>query len=232
MTWPTSSTPSQIWTCQCRLARCSLWWWSWLSFVTWSESLLWGNFRIRVILLYLPCLPHLLFKSRKHSTWYSVLNLSSNCLSSLQVRNQHWSLIMESVVPSDKGNYTCVVENDYGSINHTYHLDVVGEFTSPWVPAMCHPAAAWLIWSCESERCFSLYFQEGWFVFLLSKYRLSLRRMLLSFDMCSVSWLAELRAFIVVPLVPKHPLVWRGCDAKCADVLEAEISLEKKKKKS
>ncbi|XP_028020035.1 fibroblast growth factor receptor 2 isoform X6 [Balaenoptera acutorostrata] len=42
-----------------------------------------------------------------------------------KVRNQHWSLIMESVVPSDKGNYTCVVENDYGSINHTYHLDVV-----------------------------------------------------------------------------------------------------------
>ncbi|XP_036867023.1 fibroblast growth factor receptor 2 isoform X10 [Manis javanica] len=42
-----------------------------------------------------------------------------------KVRNQHWSLIMESVVPSDKGNYTCVVENEYGSINHTYHLDVV-----------------------------------------------------------------------------------------------------------
>lgn len=44
-----------------------------------------------------------------------------------QVRNQHWSLIMESVVPSDKGNYTCIVENQYGSINHTYHLDVVGK---------------------------------------------------------------------------------------------------------
>lgn len=42
-----------------------------------------------------------------------------------KVRNQHWSLIMESVVPSDKGNYTCVVENAHGSINHTYHLDVV-----------------------------------------------------------------------------------------------------------
>lgn len=42
-----------------------------------------------------------------------------------KVRNQHWSLIMESVVPSDKGNYTCLVENEYGSINHTYHLDVV-----------------------------------------------------------------------------------------------------------
>uniref|UniRef100_A0A3B3QFU5 Fibroblast growth factor receptor n=1 Tax=Paramormyrops kingsleyae TaxID=1676925 RepID=A0A3B3QFU5_9TELE len=44
-----------------------------------------------------------------------------------KVRYQHWTLIMESVVPSDKGNYTCLVENKYGSINHTYTLDVVGE---------------------------------------------------------------------------------------------------------
>ncbi|NXF75301.1 FGFR1 factor, partial [Sclerurus mexicanus] len=29
------------------------------------------------------------------------------------------------LVPSDKGNYTCIVENKYGSINHTYQLDVV-----------------------------------------------------------------------------------------------------------
>ncbi|XP_036429548.1 fibroblast growth factor receptor 2 isoform X8 [Colossoma macropomum] len=42
-----------------------------------------------------------------------------------KVRLQHWTLIMESVVPSDKGNYTCIVENTYGSINHTYTLDVV-----------------------------------------------------------------------------------------------------------
>ncbi|XP_042313202.1 fibroblast growth factor receptor 2 isoform X6 [Sceloporus undulatus] len=42
-----------------------------------------------------------------------------------RMRLQHWSLIMESVVPSDKGNYTCIVENIHGSINHTYHLDVV-----------------------------------------------------------------------------------------------------------
>lgn len=35
---------------------------------------------------------------------------------------------MESVVPSDKGNYTCVVENEFGSINHTYTLDVVGQW--------------------------------------------------------------------------------------------------------
>uniref|UniRef100_A0A8C5R7F1 Fibroblast growth factor receptor n=1 Tax=Leptobrachium leishanense TaxID=445787 RepID=A0A8C5R7F1_9ANUR len=42
-----------------------------------------------------------------------------------KVRTQHWSLIMESVVPSDKGTYTCIVENEYGSINHTYLLDVI-----------------------------------------------------------------------------------------------------------
>uniref|UniRef100_A0A8D0AR73 Fibroblast growth factor receptor n=1 Tax=Sander lucioperca TaxID=283035 RepID=A0A8D0AR73_SANLU len=42
-----------------------------------------------------------------------------------KVRTQHWTLIMESVVPSDKGNYTCLVENEFGSINHTYTLDVV-----------------------------------------------------------------------------------------------------------
>ncbi|XP_069070113.1 fibroblast growth factor receptor 1 isoform X1 [Pleurodeles waltl] len=42
-----------------------------------------------------------------------------------KVRYQTWSIIMDSVVPSDKGNYTCLVENNYGSINHTYQLDVV-----------------------------------------------------------------------------------------------------------
>uniref|UniRef100_A0AAR2KFB9 receptor protein-tyrosine kinase n=1 Tax=Pygocentrus nattereri TaxID=42514 RepID=A0AAR2KFB9_PYGNA len=41
-----------------------------------------------------------------------------------KVRDQLWSIIMDSVVPSDKGNYTCVVENKYGSINHTYHVFV------------------------------------------------------------------------------------------------------------
>ncbi|XP_070290956.1 fibroblast growth factor receptor 2 isoform X5 [Salvelinus sp. IW2-2015] len=45
-----------------------------------------------------------------------------------KVRHQHWTLIMESVVPSDKGNYTCLVENAYGAINHTYTLDVVERF--------------------------------------------------------------------------------------------------------
>ncbi|MEQ2157308.1 hypothetical protein GOODEAATRI_000467, partial [Goodea atripinnis] len=38
---------------------------------------------------------------------------------------KHWTLIMENVLPLDKGNYTCLAENMYGSINHTYTLDVV-----------------------------------------------------------------------------------------------------------
>ncbi|XP_078270976.1 fibroblast growth factor receptor 3-like isoform X2 [Rhinoraja longicauda] len=43
----------------------------------------------------------------------------------IKLRHQQWSLVMESVVPSDRGNYTCVVENKYGSISHTYQLDVL-----------------------------------------------------------------------------------------------------------
>ncbi|XP_056318989.1 fibroblast growth factor receptor 1-A isoform X1 [Danio aesculapii] len=42
-----------------------------------------------------------------------------------KVREHMWTIIMESVVPSDRGNYTCLVENRHGSINHTYQLDVV-----------------------------------------------------------------------------------------------------------
>ncbi|KAK0143768.1 Fibroblast growth factor receptor 4 [Merluccius polli] len=43
----------------------------------------------------------------------------------IKLRHQHWSLVMESVVPSDRGNYTCLVENKHGSIAHTYVLDVL-----------------------------------------------------------------------------------------------------------
>ncbi|XP_043918233.1 fibroblast growth factor receptor 3 isoform X3 [Protopterus annectens] len=43
----------------------------------------------------------------------------------IKLRHQQWSLVMESVVPSDRGNYTCVVENKYGSISYTYQLDVL-----------------------------------------------------------------------------------------------------------
>ncbi|XP_075050266.1 fibroblast growth factor receptor 3 isoform X4 [Mixophyes fleayi] len=43
----------------------------------------------------------------------------------IKLRHQQWSLVMESVVPSDKGNYTCVVENKYGTILKTFQLDVL-----------------------------------------------------------------------------------------------------------
>ncbi|KAH0624414.1 hypothetical protein JD844_031824, partial [Phrynosoma platyrhinos] len=43
----------------------------------------------------------------------------------IKLRHQQWSLVMESVVPSDRGNYTCVVRNKYGVIWHTYQLDVL-----------------------------------------------------------------------------------------------------------
>ncbi|XP_024848759.1 fibroblast growth factor receptor 3 isoform X4 [Bos indicus x Bos taurus] len=43
----------------------------------------------------------------------------------IKLRQQQWSLVMESVVPSDRGNYTCVVENKFGRIQQTYTLDVL-----------------------------------------------------------------------------------------------------------
>uniref|UniRef100_A0A3P9NI74 Fibroblast growth factor receptor n=1 Tax=Poecilia reticulata TaxID=8081 RepID=A0A3P9NI74_POERE len=43
----------------------------------------------------------------------------------IKLRHQQWSLVMESAVPSDRGNYTCVVQNKYGTISHTYQLDVL-----------------------------------------------------------------------------------------------------------
>jgi hypothetical protein len=41
---------------------------------------------------------------------------------------------MESAVPSDRGNYTCVVQNRYGTITHTYQLDVLGESSTQTPP--------------------------------------------------------------------------------------------------
>uniref|UniRef100_A0A8C5I5W3 Fibroblast growth factor receptor 3 n=1 Tax=Gouania willdenowi TaxID=441366 RepID=A0A8C5I5W3_GOUWI len=41
------------------------------------------------------------------------------------IKVRQWSLVMESAVPSDRGNYTCVVQNKHGSISHTYQLDVL-----------------------------------------------------------------------------------------------------------
>ncbi|KAK2559520.1 Fibroblast growth factor receptor 1 [Acropora cervicornis] len=38
-----------------------------------------------------------------------------------------WFLRLRDVVPDDSGKYTCIVTNPYGSINHTYTLNVVAK---------------------------------------------------------------------------------------------------------
>ncbi|PNI18110.1 FGFR4 isoform 4 [Pan troglodytes] len=48
-----------------------------------------------------------------------------NRIGGIRLRHQHWSLVMESVVPSDRGTYTCLVENAVGSIRYNYLLDVL-----------------------------------------------------------------------------------------------------------
>uniref|UniRef100_A0A3P9KTX0 Fibroblast growth factor receptor n=2 Tax=Oryzias latipes TaxID=8090 RepID=A0A3P9KTX0_ORYLA len=53
----------------------------------------------------------------------------------IKLRHQQWSLVMESAVPSDRGNYTCVVQNKYGTISQTYQLDVLGKQSAPLTSA-------------------------------------------------------------------------------------------------
>ncbi|KAA0713646.1 Fibroblast growth factor receptor 1-A [Triplophysa tibetana] len=42
------------------------------------------------------------------------------------IREHKSTPMLVSLVP-DKGNYTCLVENKYGSINHAFQLDVAGQ---------------------------------------------------------------------------------------------------------
>uniref|UniRef100_A0A3B4G2B7 receptor protein-tyrosine kinase n=1 Tax=Pundamilia nyererei TaxID=303518 RepID=A0A3B4G2B7_9CICH len=42
-----------------------------------------------------------------------------------RIRDHTWTLIKESVAPSDEGNYTCVVQNRHGTLQHTYQLNVI-----------------------------------------------------------------------------------------------------------
>ena len=45
----------------------------------------------------------------------------------LYLNTSIWYLKLKDLVPDDSGQYTCIVSNPYGSINHTYTLQVVGE---------------------------------------------------------------------------------------------------------
>ncbi|XP_078696173.1 uncharacterized protein LOC144924636 [Branchiostoma floridae x Branchiostoma belcheri] len=48
----------------------------------------------------------------------------SDRMEGYKIRNKHWSLVLTGIVPADEGFYTCIIQNAYGSINHTYELDV------------------------------------------------------------------------------------------------------------
>lgn len=43
------------------------------------------------------------------------------------IKTSHWSLILEDLVPADKGNYTCVICNIVGCNNFTFNVDVIGK---------------------------------------------------------------------------------------------------------
>lgn len=42
-----------------------------------------------------------------------------------------WTLRLEDLVTKDSGNYTCIVCNHLGCINHTFKVDIIGEFEMP-----------------------------------------------------------------------------------------------------
>ena len=49
-----------------------------------------------------------------------------------------WYLKLKDLLPDDSGKYTCIVSNPYGSINHTYTLQVVGEFSKTKMLSILH----------------------------------------------------------------------------------------------
>lgn len=50
-----------------------------------------------------------------------------------------WYLKLRDLVPSDSGRYTCIVSNRYGSINHTFTLQVVARARSAPILQTDHP---------------------------------------------------------------------------------------------
>ena len=55
------------------------------------------------------------------SLWYLKYIMGATVNTSL------WYLKLRDLVPADSGRYTCIVSNLYGSINHTFTLQVVGK---------------------------------------------------------------------------------------------------------
>ena len=60
-----------------------------------------------------------------------------------------WYLKLKHLMPIDSGKYTCIVSNPYGSINHTYTLQVVGEFSKTKMLSILH---AYIYFSGGSKK--------------------------------------------------------------------------------
>lgn len=58
-------------------------------------------------------------------TWYKNNEEPTRTLGTFRIKG--WSLTIEDVVPQDGGNYTCIVCNVHGCINHTFKVDIIGE---------------------------------------------------------------------------------------------------------
>lgn len=58
-------------------------------------------------------------------TWYRDNNVPQRKLGAVHYRQ--WSITLEDVIPSDSGNYTCVVCNVYGCINYTFKVIIQGK---------------------------------------------------------------------------------------------------------
>lgn len=44
-----------------------------------------------------------------------------------RIKYSRWSIVLEDVVTSDSGNYTCLVCNSEGCIEYTFEVDIIGK---------------------------------------------------------------------------------------------------------
>lgn len=63
-----------------------------------------------------------------NTTWFKDGEKPARHLGDVRIKGA--TLKMENLVPTDSGNYTCVVNNAHGSINHTYVLEVIERLPS------------------------------------------------------------------------------------------------------
>ncbi|KAM8853898.1 fibroblast growth factor receptor 1b isoform 1-T2 [Synchiropus picturatus] len=72
----------------------------------------------------------------------------------LKDQEQVWTLTIEAAVPSDRGNYSCVVENQHGSLRHDFLLDVFeGSALRPILRTGPHPNRTVLVGSDVELEC-------------------------------------------------------------------------------